>query len=198
MVSKVAGVSAGHTTDPAKIDAIKALVLDAVEIEMKLPRTHLESTAVMRIGAREVDANPDGISMHGPMIEAMDALGAISPERLSDPASFAFRSGLQMMQQTYGAAPAFIWITTASNDRKTQLASGSDYVRLNLAASAAGLSVHPMSQSLQEYPEMAKTYAAIHRILAPDGGRVQMLARIGYGPETGPTPRRPLGSNLVV
>ncbi len=197
-VVKAAGIIAAYTADPGKIEAIRALVLEAVELEMRIPRTHQESMAVMRIGAREIDANPDGLEMHGPMIEAMDAIGVISHESLSDPDSFAFRSGLKMMQDSYGSAPAFIWISTASNDRANQLSAGYDYVRLNLAATAAGLSMHPMSQSLQEYPEMARINAAMHRLLAPDGGRVQMLARIGHGPAIGPTPRRPLGSKLAV
>jgi hypothetical protein len=44
---------------------------------------------------------------------------------------------------------------------------------------------------------MADLYAAIHDRLAPDGGTVQMLGRIGYGPTVGPSPRWPLETRIL-
>ena len=44
---------------------------------------------------------------------------------------------------------------------------------------------------------MAGLYAEVHERLAPEGGTVQMLARIGYGPATGPSPRWPLEARIV-
>jgi hypothetical protein len=196
-VARKAGVEAGFTTDPTKVGAIRELVLKGADIEMHLPRTHLESVKLMRIGAGDVDASPDGIDLSGPMIEALSATGMISRQSLADPASEAFRSGEAMIRDTYGSAPAFVWLVTPGNDRAAQLAAGAAYARLNLAATARGLSMHPMSQTLQEYPEMAETGAAIHRLLAPAGGRVQMLARIGYGPAVDPAPRWSLEAKLV-
>jgi hypothetical protein len=196
-VVETAAVAAGHTTDPQKVQAIRAQVLKAIDIEMHLPRTNQESVDLMRIGAREVDANPDGIDLHGPLMEALAATGQISRAALADSSSSAFRSGVSMMHETYGAAPGFLWLTTVGNDRATQLAAGAAYARLNLASTANGLSMHPMSQSLQEFPEMAGPYAAIHGLLAKSGERVQMLARIGHGPTVPPAPRWPLETRLA-
>jgi hypothetical protein len=62
---------------------------------------------------------------------------------------------------------------------------------------ALGLGMHPMSQSLQEYAEVAPMYRQVHTLLGATGTqRVQMLARVGYGPATGPTPRWPLETHL--
>jgi hypothetical protein len=196
-VARAGGVVAGLTADPAKVAAIRTQVLKAVDIEMHLPRTNQESVDVMRMGASEVDASPDGIDLSGPMIEALSATGLITRQSLADKNSAAFSSGVDMMRETYGSAPAFLWLVTASNDRKAQLAAGAAYARLNLAATAQWLSMHPMSQSLQEYPEMAGPYAAIHTLLAQPGERVQMLARIGHGPQVDPAPRWPLEAKLV-
>jgi hypothetical protein len=44
---------------------------------------------------------------------------------------------------------------------------------------------------------MAPLYQEIHARLAPDGGRVQMLARIGYGPTVDQSPRWPLETIIV-
>ena len=70
-------------------------------------------------------------------------------------------------------------------------------MRANLEATRLGLGMHPMSQSLQEYAEVQPMFNAVHRLLdAGEGARIQMLARIGYGPEIGPAPRWPLEMHL--
>ncbi|MEX0311372.1 MAG: twin-arginine translocation pathway signal protein, partial [Tateyamaria sp.] len=78
-----------------------------------------------------------------------------------------------------------------------QIAAGQDWLRLNLATARAGLGMQPLSQALQEYPEMADLHADIHDRLAPDGGTVQMFARIGYGPDIAQSPRWGLESKIV-
>ena len=80
---------------------------------------------------------------------------------------------------------AHVWQVTEGNSRAEQIAAGRDWLRINLAATALGLGTQPLSQALQEYPEMAGHYAAIHEKLAPGGGTVQMFARLGYGPAGG-------------
>ena len=44
---------------------------------------------------------------------------------------------------------------------------------------------------------MKPLYDQTHRRLAPGGGTVQMLARIGYGPEVPPSPRWRLATREV-
>jgi hypothetical protein len=194
--------------DPVRVAAIRALVLEAVAIEMRTRRTHLESVALVRIGADEVDRYPDGIDLSGPGIEAMAAAGLISRAALADPASPAFRQGETMMVETYGAAPAFVIVSTSHNDRWSQLEAGRLYVRANLQATGAGLAMHPMSQALQEYPEMANVYGRMQALARPSfapghiggepiAGQVQMLARIGFAPKASPSPRWPLEAKLV-
>jgi len=77
------------------------------------------------------------------------------------------------------------------------LVTGADWLRVNLAATAAGVAFQPLSQALQEYPEMAALYRDLHARLAPQGGTVQMLARIGHGPEVAPSPRWPLEAKIL-
>ena len=57
--------------------------------------------------------------------------------------------------------------------------------------------MQPLSQALQEFPEMAGLYREAHARLAPRGGTVQMLCRIGHGAAVGPSPRWPLEAKLV-
>lgn len=167
-------------------------------IEMTTPRTFAESVDLMHIGADEVDANPDGLMLAGPMMEAMKLTGLLDRPALADPSTTAFRTGLEMQQEICGSIPALLWITTPANGRDDQLEAGRRYVRAHLRATALGVAMHPLSQALQEYPEMAAKFAQIHKVLGVRGGeRLQMLARMGYAPPADPSPRWPLETHLT-
>jgi hypothetical protein len=112
--------------------------------------------------------------------------------------SMAYTSGLDLVQSAMAATPAYGWVITDGNTRRDELAAGRAYVRMNLAATRAGLGFHPNSQSLQEYPEMADTLRDIHELLdVRSGRRVQMLVRLGYGAPAPAAPRWPLATRLV-
>lgn len=192
------GARTEGTADRDRVAALRAIALQAGAIEASTARTHKESVDLMRIGHREIDANPDGIDLDGPLIESLRLAGGISREQMLDPGSTAFKAGMDRNLAVYGSVPAYLWIKTAGNSRVDQLAAGRAYVRANLMATALGLSMHPASQALQEFPEMREAHAAIHRLLADGTGeRVQMLARIGYGPSVPPSPRWPLETRIV-
>ena len=71
-------------------------------------------------------------------------------------------------------------------------------MRLDLTAAANGVAIHPVSQTLQEYPEMAGPYARAHELMAPEGHTVQMLGRLGYyGRNIPKSPRWALEERLV-
>lgn len=183
--------------DPALLGQLRELAVAAITREMHTPSAHKESIDLMRIGAAEIDAQPDGLALSGPMIEATALLGLTTRASLADPASTAFRLGLDDLERTYGSIPAAGWIVTPDNSRASQIAAGRSYARLTLRAAAAGIAVHPLSQSLQEYPEMAELYAQAHRLLAPQPGqRLQMLARLGLADPVRPAARYPLEAHL--
>jgi hypothetical protein len=187
----------GMTGDPDEVAALRALTIRAMEIEVDTPRTFGESVDLFRIGRREVEASPDGLEFHGPSFEAMRLFGLFTREAARDPGSTAFRQGREATLAPIRTAMAHVWQVTQDNDRATQIETGRDWLRLNLAATAEGVGFHPLSQALQEYPEMAEIHDAVHARLAPGGGTVQNLTRLGYGPDIGPTPRWPLEAKLV-
>ena len=60
-------------------------------------------------------------------------------------------------------------------------------MRVQLAATAHGLAMHPLQQALQEYPEQALHYAAIHALLGADGGAARCrCGRAGLRTARGP------------
>jgi hypothetical protein len=191
-------VAMGWANDPAGVDAVKAIATDAWLVEYRTPHTLQESIDLMRIGADEAIANPDGIILDGPMMEAAGNLGFISRESLADPQSYAFAEGIRMYTALIDASPSMLWLHTPDNSRTTQLETGAAWLRVQLAATRAGLAMQPLSQALQEFPEMAEQYVRVHEqlgIAAP--ARAQGLFRIGYAGAVGPSPRWPLTSRLV-
>lgn len=183
--------------DPARLGAVAQVTVAAITGEMRTPAAHMESVNLMRIGAAEIDAMPDGLALSGPMIEGTSLLGLTTRAALANPESTAYQLGLEDLQQTYGSIPAALWITTPDNSRASQIAAGRTYARATLRAALAGVAVHPLSQSLQEYPAMAAHFAQVHSLLAPDGGRVQMLARAGIANPVRPAARYPLEAHLL-
>ncbi|GAA6180891.1 nitroreductase family protein [Shimia sp. NS0008-38b] len=187
----------GGSTDPADVAAFRSLSHEALRIEIETPRTYQESVDLFRIGHREVDANPDGIDFTGPLFETLRLAGLFSRETATDTSSVAYTSGLDAVFANTDTAMGHVWLVSPTNHRHDQIEIGRNWVRLNLATTALGLGMQPLSQALQEYPEMAALYADIHNRLAPDGGTVQMFARIGYGPEVAPSPRWPLEAKIA-
>lgn len=185
-------------TDPPRVLGLQGMVQSGMEIEMRTPRTYQESVDVMRIGAREVEQHRDGINLTGTLIGLGRLLGVVSRERLADPTSQAFKSGVTMYREMAEATSAFAWITTSENRRSTQLAVGRAYARLNLKTTALGVAIHPMSQVLQEYAEMQALQQGFLTMLdIPKGHTVQMLVRLGYAEQPAPAPRRDLQDLLL-
>jgi len=188
-----------HTRHKPDVRALRELATAAFELEARTARTLGESINVLRVGSREIDANPDGIPLTGPLFEALSLLGADRVrEGARDPQASSTNNQIEKYRQLFAATPDFVWLTGLGNSRNHQLAAGRSYLRLNLLATQLGLGLHPVSQALQEYPEMAPLFAEARRLcrVGPDE-TLQMLARIGYGSSVAPAPRWPLEAKLI-
>jgi len=196
--ASVPGVIARASADADKVAALKAIAHDAWEIEWTLDRTRRESINVTRVGKAAIDARPWGLSLSGPLMEAAGLAGVLSPESMDAPGKSGYEQSLAFYLKAIDTAQAFLWASTATNARLDQLAAGRAWVRMHQQASLLGVAVHPVSQALQEFPEMAPAYDRAHELLAhQEGATVQMLARLGYAPSPPPSPREPLEAKLV-
>ncbi|HEY8361144.1 MAG TPA: twin-arginine translocation pathway signal protein [Ramlibacter sp.] len=185
-------------SQPAEMARHRAIASRAWRIELELPRTIMESYRVLRVGPREIAQHRDGLSINTPMVRALAAVGLFDRTQAPAPGDFATRSQIEDFDARLDATPAFFWLVSEGNDRRTQVEAGRAYVRAQLAATALGLSMQPLSQALQEYPEQAGPYTEVHALLQASQPRhtVQMWARLGHAPVVGPSPRRPLESML--
>ncbi len=202
-ISALEGIGDGDAAlignnDAAKLDEMRALTSSAFQIEIDTPRTYMESVHLMRIGKAEINANPDGISLRGVMIEGLYGAGIVSRDMLSDLDDPNNRAVIADMRKAIESAMGHFWITTPDDSRISQLEAGRVYVRANLKVAEMGLAMQPLSQALQEYPEMDGHYSDLHNMLGVAfPNRVQMLVRLGYADETWPSPRWPVESRII-
>jgi hypothetical protein len=193
----ISSVQFNGTRDPERVAGLRQLIWQAFLVEYQTPAKHMESINLMRLGKSEINANPDGIDLGGMSLESLQRLGLITRKSLATPGSIAYQSGLDMYQSMFVATPAFVWLTTANNNRTDQINAGQAWLRLNLLATRAGLGLQPVSQCLQEYPEMRMYYDQVHEQLAQGGETVQMLGRLGYAAPDMFTPRWSLDEKII-
>jgi hypothetical protein len=198
----LAGRADGPAPDAARVDAIRAIAREAWRIELTTEAPMMESMRVLRLGSSEIDQYRDGIAITSPFVVVMGKARLFDRGKFPAPDSQATVGQLKDFDAITASTPAYLWLVTEGNRRAQQIDAGRAYVRVNLAGVAAGLAMHPNEQALQEYPEIAKPYRAIHALLdAPSPGfTVQMLARVGYLPAHAataqPAPRRGLAAHL--
>ncbi|MGO4831927.1 twin-arginine translocation signal domain-containing protein, partial [Rhizobiaceae sp. 2RAB30] len=193
-LAAIAGVARSgriaHVEEPAEVQKLRELAWAAMHVELVTPHTLKESVDVMRIGRAEIEANPDGIDLSGPLLEGLAITGLLSRKAMLDPTSSVFQQQETVVRPNFDTAMAFLWQATPGNSRTDQIAAGRDYVRLNLAATGLGLSMQPFSQALQEYPEMRSHFLQLrHELGIAEAETLQMFVRLGYGPNVKAAPR---------
>lgn len=186
-------VTFATTSEPGQIARLKAIASAAYRVEAGTPATHKETVERLRIGADEIAAHRDGLSIHGPGIWTLKKAGLLTRAAFADRNSLAFKQMIDLYSGWIENTWSFGWMTTPLNDRATQIATGAAYVRANLKAAEVGLGIAPLSQALQEFPEMAAQMQAILAATGtPPGHTLQMFFRMGYADPAPATPRRPL------
>jgi nitroreductase family protein len=191
-------IFANASSDSKLVEDLRALTVNAWRVEWATPRTRRESIEVTRIGKNEINEKPYGLALAGAPMDALSAVGLLTAEKMDDAAATAYKQGLSFYEKACETATAYAWIKTAANTRRDQLDTGRSWVRMQLAATARNVAFHPLSQALQEFPEMSEHYERIHHLLGAENGEtVQMLVRLGYAGAIPPAPREPLASKLI-
>ncbi|MGJ7525879.1 Acg family FMN-binding oxidoreductase [Variovorax sp. GB1P17] len=194
-------VQCAGTVDITRVLPLRRLCAAAARVELATPQTALENLRMLRVGPQEILAHRDGFSMNDPALRVAVALGQFDRKVPAAEDSLSFRQTLQMFEDQAHTAMGFIWLSTRGNSRTEQIAAGRAYVRQQLRATDLGLGMHPMSQPLEEFAEMASHHAAAHDMLLgtapPRDARsptVQMMCRLGYPvAPVSAAPRRPVG-----
>ncbi len=188
----------GATVEPARRDALRTLCWEAAQVELLTPRTVMESIRLTRVGPAEIERYRDGISVNALVPRVADAVGAFDRNSPPKEGSAAYRQMMGRFEGHSRTAMGFAWLSTlqgagALPSRAAEVNAGRAYMRLQLKATELGLQIHPMSQAVQEFPEMKPHYERLHQWLLgkpADQETVQMFCRLGYADAQQHTPRR--------
>ncbi len=175
-----------------RVAALRDLVWRAFDRELRTRGAQEETYGWLRFGRGEIAEHRDGLAIDAPMAPLLKAAGVLSREQFLDPDSMMNKQAAEDWRAKAMSAPAFMWLTTADDTPTSRLIAGMAYARMNLAATAAGLAMHPWSQALQEYEEMADLRAEARTLLGAGDAPVQMLVRVGYAEPAPPAARRDL------
>ncbi len=195
---------AATAADGKRLAAIQAITRAAWRTELTTEAAMMESVRLLRVGAAEIDQHRDGISIDSPLLVLLDRVGLFDRSKFPAADSQAVQGQIKDFEAATASTPAYFWLVSEGNQRSQQVAAGRAHTRINLAASALGLAVHPNQQALQEYPAVADHHRAMHALLDAPTPRftVQMLARLGHLPPgtaaLGPAPRRGLARQFQV
>ncbi len=176
------------------VTPVRDLVWRAFDREMRTRGAQEETYQWLRFGREERARHRDGLYIDVPVPGLLRALGQLDEEDIVNPESSANKQAAADWKRKADTAPAFMWLTTPDDTPATRLMTGMAYARMNLAATAQGLAMHPWSQALQEYDEMADLYDEAKTLLGASAGQtVQMLVRVGYAAAAEPAARRNMG-----
>lgn len=181
-LSEEPGFSVKVYQDKTNVSRIGAFAMKGAVVESGVKRVMEESAKIFRANEYQKNKYRYGFSVEGQgtsgtKMHLMQGLVTLLPSMNSEKA--ASDLFIQSTRESVDNTPAYVMIRTKDNSRESQVRSGMIYSRLILEASSSGLAVQPLSQILEEYPEMKQLYNGIHRDYAPDGGTIQMLVRIG-------------------
>ncbi|HWS30542.1 MAG TPA: hypothetical protein VN512_10600 [Clostridia bacterium] len=187
-VSAIESLSIGNDVsiklmqDQASLNRIGEYALQSATIEAGVTRVMDESGAIFRANEYRKNKYRYGFSVEGQgasgsMKHILQGLLTVFPTLNTGKA--ASQNFINYTRTSVDNTPAYAMIVTSDNSRITQVESGMLYSKLVLTAHTLGLAMQPLSQVLEEYPEMEAPYAAFKQAYAPDGGTVQMLFRVG-------------------
>jgi len=169
---------------------LRDLVWRAFDRELRTRGAQEETYRWLRFGRNDIARHGDGLAIEGPMIPLFKAIGVLDLDDFLNPDSTANTQAAEEWRRKAETSAAFMWITTPDDSPRARLMAGMAYARMNLVATAAGLAMHPWSQALQEYEEMADLYAEARELLGVGDRTLQMLVRVGYAEPVPPSARR--------
>ena len=173
-------------TDHADLNKIGNYVMESATIEAGVTRAMDESNAIFRANEKEKNKYRWGFSVEGQGASGFKRYllqGLITMFPSFNEGKGASDNFIHYTKTAVDHTAAYAVITTSTNTRTDQVLSGMLYSRMILTGHTMGLAMQPLSQVLEEYPEMKQPYDNFRNDYAGQGQTVQMLLRIGK-PET--------------
>jgi hypothetical protein len=169
---------------PAEMRPLLDIFYRAMEIEVTTPHLYEETRIWFRFNERQRRAHRDGLSMAQAGIDGLRRRLVEWSLRNGDPKAWnsprSTRGFLEPYRRAIDSARGLVLLKTATNDQIAWLKAGRSFARVQLTLAQLGLTLHPYSQVLQEFPEMAELQAAFNDILGVrEPEKIQMAVRVG-------------------
>lgn len=178
------------------------LLTRAMEIEVKDIQREMETINLFRFNQKEMDKYRDGFGIGqngsaGIKKWAIEQFIISRQDAISNPASFS-DAAVKLTSDGVKSSHGFAVLSSKENSRVEQLRVGRAYIRLNLKTQALGIAQHPMSQILQEYPDMHSLQQQFKRQYKySEDETVQMIFRLGRAAAVEFSPRRKIKDIVV-
>jgi hypothetical protein len=169
---------------PAEMRPLLDIFYRAMEIEATTPHLWEETRVWFRFNESQRRARRDGLSIPQAGFDGLRRRIVEWSLREGDPKRwFSQRSigpGLKTFRRGLDSARALVLLKTEENDQLTWLRTGRAFARVGLSLAQLGLTSHPYSQVLQEFPEMSELQAEFNSLLGVrEPEKVQMAVRVG-------------------
>jgi hypothetical protein len=192
-LSSQSGLSMKVYQDKPDLSKISGFAIQSATIEAGVSRVMDESNAIFRPNEYQKVKYRYGYSVDGQGITGfkkniMQGLVTLFPSL--NTGKNASQNFINYTHTSVDNTPAYAMIVTTDNYRLAQVESGMLYSELVLTGHTLGLVMQPLSQALEEYPEMKVPYDGLKQAYAPGGGTVQMLFRVGKPTKSTPLSMR--------
>ncbi len=168
--------------DGANYEKLNNYIRDSVDVETKVDRIMEESRLLFR--RNEVEKNKyrygfsfEGVSMNAFNKHFLQSLMTLFPSLNNlDSARDNFIKQTKIATENNAG---YILILANQDTRYDEFNVGRLYSRIQLISHTHNLAVQPLSQPIEEYPEMKTIYDSIHLDFAENNKKILMIFRIG-------------------
>jgi hypothetical protein len=179
-----------------QLAAVLELAAQAMTIEVDDRELFEETNNWFRFTDREIEEKGDGLHFDTSGLTGVSLLlGHLFTRPRNWHKPYNRRPYLKGFIDSVRGTRALLTLTTPTNTMPDWITTGRAYVRAQLAADQTGLRFQPVSQILQEYPQMDELRARMENLtgtVAP--AKLQMLVRVGQTAQPGLSPRRDLNA----
>ena len=160
------GVSIVVYQDPENNTRLGNIAVESAKIEANMDTINEGNNKLFRGNEYQKNQYRYGFSMEGQgssglQMYFMEGLLSLIPS-LNDEKSSKERF-INQTQNEVDNTPTYVLIITKNNNRTSQVKAGMLYSHFQLNVQTMGFAVQPLSQSLEEYPEMKEEYEKIHQ-----------------------------------
>ena len=189
------GVEVGWIPED-QLGAVLEIAAQAMTIEVNDRELFEETSEWFRFTDREIQEKGDGLHFDTAGLSGVPLLlGHLFTRPRNWHKPYNRRPYLKGFVDSVRTTRALLTLTTPTNTMRDWITTGRSYMRAQLAADRTGLRFQPVSQVLQEYPQMDELRARMENLTGTvTPAKLQMLVRVGHTAQPGLSPRRDLNA----